>query len=253
MGRQTRVARRHRTSGMAPLLLAFAAGTIALQLGGCAERLDIKPTRLQAFAPWSDTIPEHRLSAGDEIELRFLFNTELNDRVVIGEDGRATVPLLGPVLAEGRTVPEFTAQLKQAYAADLRVPDLDVVIRGYGSARVFIGGEVKAPGVEPMVGRMNVLQGVLLAGGPLPTARLGEVVVIRRNSDNAPMLRTVNLRALIGSARGTEDFPLQAADVVYVPRSDIADFDLFIDQYLNNAIPFTKSINANIGSGGFVR
>lgn len=228
---------------------AVRAAALLVVLAGCtAQHIDIRPTALQDFAPWTDEAPQHRLAAGDEIELRFLFNTELNDRLVIGPDGRVTVPLLGPVLAEGSTVPQFTEALKKAYAPYLRVPDLDVIVRGYGSARVYVGGEVRNPGVEALTGRMNVLQGVLMAGGFLPTAQPGEVVVIRRRADNKPMLRTVNVRALIGRDKPSEDFPLQSADVIYVPRSGVADFDLFIEQYLNEAIPFSKSLNVNFGS-----
>jgi protein involved in polysaccharide export with SLBB domain len=103
------------------------------------------------------------------------------------------------------------------------------------------------------------LQALLLAGGVLPTARLGQVAVIRRNDQNQPMLRLVNMRDLVGNpaalARestepgGADDFPLQANDIVYVARSDIADIDLFVDQYFNQGLPFQKSINANLING----
>ncbi len=65
------------------------------------------------------------------------------------------------------------------------------------------------------------------------------------------MMRTVDLRRIIGDPDSTQDFPLQAADVIYVPRSNIAEFDLFVEQYLNQALPFQKAINANIGNGYF--
>jgi protein involved in polysaccharide export with SLBB domain len=229
-----------------------------LALGGCNERIPLHPSAQTRFAPWTDTAPEHRLAAGDSIELRFLFNTELNDTLTIGPDGRVTVPLLGPVLAQGQTIPAFTAMLKSRYARSLRVPELDVVMRGYGSERIYVGGEVKNPGLIQLTSRVDVLQGLLLAGGVLPTARLGEIAVIRRNDQNQPMLRLVNMRDLVGNPAalmreqtqgGADDFPLQADDVVYVARSDIADVDLFVDQYFNQALPFQKSINANLING----
>ncbi len=226
--------------------------TGATGLGGCAQHVGVVPAHVDGFAPWVDDTPQHRLAAGDEIELKFLFNTELNDKLSVGPDGRMTVPLLGPVSAAGRTIPEFTKDLEKAYASKLRVPDLDVVMRTYGSARIYVGGEVKTPGVLAMNGPIDVLQGVLMAGGFLPSARSDEVVVIRRRADHTPMLRTVDVRHLIGHADATDDFPLQAADVIYVPRSSVAEFDLFIDQYINSALPFTRGLNYNIGNGGIV-
>ncbi len=211
-----------------------------LCLGGCALHTSVVPSHVDGFAPWVDETPQHELAAGDEIELKFLFNTELNDRLTIGPDGRVTVPLLGPVLAAGLTIPQFTAALEKDYAPKLRVPNLDVVMRSYGSARIYVGGEVKAPGVLAMTGPTDVLQGVLLAGGFLPTARSTEVVVIRRRPDHTPMLRTVDVHQLIGHVDPSDDFPLQASDVIYVPKSSIAEFDQFIDQYINQALPFQR-------------
>ena len=101
-------------------------------------------------------------------------------------------------------------------------------------------------------GPTDVLQGVLMAGGFLNTARSGEVVVIRRRPDHVPMVRTVNVRRFAGSADPRDDVLLQASDVIFVPKNDIAEFDLFVDQYLNQALPFSKSFNYNAGSAGTI-
>ena len=236
--------------------LSFATGLLLAGLAflaGCVQHVSIVPTQVSGFAPWSDEVPVHRLTAGDEIELRFLLNPELNDnRLIIGPDGRVTVPLLGAVVAGGQTVAEFRGQLETDYASKLRVADLDVVVRGFNSSRIFVGGEVKTPGVLPLPGQPDVLQGVLQAGGFTNTARMDEVVVIRRRADHVPMLRTVNLNRYAGSANAADDFPLQASDVIFVPKSDIASFDLFVDQYLNQTLPFTKGLNYNLGNGATV-
>ncbi len=238
---------------MRPRLPTVILLASALLLGGCVQHLTIVPTRVAGFAPWSDAVQARRLAAGDEMDLRFLLNPELNDaKLVIGPDGRVTVPLLGPVVAGGLTVADFRTYLERGYATKLRVADLDVVVRGYGSSRIFVGGEVKTPGVLPLLGPTDVLQGVLQAGGFTNAARLDEVVVIRRRADNTPMLRTVNLKRYAGSVSPADDFPLEASDVIYVPKSDIASFDLFVDQFLNQSLPFTKSFNYNLGGGAAI-
>lgn len=227
-----------------PPLPAFLALLALSALCACtAQQIDIRPTPGAQFAAWTDEAPAHRLGPGDEVELRFLLNTELNDRAIIGPDGRATVPLLGPVPAAGLTVERFAAALRRDYAPKLRVPDLDVAVRSFASSRIYVGGEVNNPGVAVLQGRVNALQGVLLAGGMKNTARTGEVVVIRRSPDDKPMLRTVNLKRLIGQGDPSQDFPLAAGDVVFVPRSDIAEADLFVEQYINQLVPFSRNLN----------
>ncbi len=66
------------------------------------------------------------------------------------------------------------------------------------------------------------------------------------------MLRTVNLRRYAGSANPEDDVTLQASDVIFVPKATIAEIDLFVDQYLNQALPFSKSLNYNLGGGATI-
>ena len=231
------------------------AGVIAIAslVAGCSQYTSVVPKHVNGFASWSDEVPARHLAPGDELDLRFLLNPELNDtKLVIGPDGQVTVPLLGSVMAGGLTAPEFRTQLEKAYASKLRVSDLDVVVRTYGSSRIFVGGEVKTPGVLALQGPTDVMQGVLMAGGFLNTARSSEVVVIRRRADNVPMLRTVDLSRYAGSADPRDDLPLQSSDVIFVPKAKIAEFDLFVDQYLNQSIPFSKGLNYNLGNGATI-
>lgn len=218
-------------------------------LGGCALHTEIVPTRVQEFALWTDEAPPHRLASGDEIEVRFLFNSDLNDRLIVGPDGRVVAPLVGPVQAEGLPVSAFRDALALRYTGLLRQAKLDVVVRTYASSRIFVGGEVRQPGVITLPGPVDVLVGVTLAGGLLPTARADEIAVIRRRADRTPMLRTVNLRRYAGQVSAEDDFPLRAGDVVFVPKSGVAEFNQFIDQYLNQALPFQKGLSFNVGGG----
>jgi protein involved in polysaccharide export with SLBB domain len=220
----------------------------ALLLSGCVQQIDVVPTHVAGFVPWTVDHPEHVLGPGDEIDLRFPINSELNERGKIGPEGQVTVPLIGSVEAVGKTAGQLRTELEQRYAPVLRAPVLDVLVVGFGSSRVFVGGEVRSPGVIELTGPTDVLQSVLMAGGILPSGRLSEVVVLRRRADGAPMLRTVDLKTLIGRGSSQEDLELRPGDVVYVPKSGIASFDLFVDQYLNQALPFQKGIYGNIGT-----
>ena len=220
-----------------------------LWLAACVGHTEVVTTRLQEFANWSDAVPTYRLGAGDEVELKFLFNTDLNERLLIGPDGRVAVPIVGSVDAGGQTVEEFREALARAYNGKLRSTQLDVVVRTYGSSRIFVGGEVKSPGVLALTGPIDVLAGVTMAGGLLPTARVDEVVVIRRRRDQKPMLRTLDLRRFSGQVTAEDDFPLRSGDVVFVPKSGVAEFNQFVDQYLNQSLPFQKGLFFNVGSG----
>ena len=68
--------------------------------------------------------------------------------------------------------------LVSAYAPHLRMPELTVTPRSYGSRQVFVGGEVARPGIYEMPANIDAFQAVALAGGFLPSAHRGDVLVL---------------------------------------------------------------------------
>jgi polysaccharide export outer membrane protein len=95
---------------------------------------------------------------------------------------------------------------------------------------------------------MDALQAVSLAGGFLPSARRGEVLVMSR-AEGETQTREVNL-SNDAIRHGLPDAaPLQRYDVVYVPRSRISQVNLFMQQFVRDALPvqfsFYYDLNGN--------
>jgi hypothetical protein len=59
------------------------------------------------------------------------------------------------------------------------------------------------------------------------------------------MMRTVDVAGYV--AGRTPDVPLQAFDVVFVPKSSIAEVNLFIDQFINRVVPFQRGFTYTVG------
>jgi protein involved in polysaccharide export with SLBB domain len=232
---------------MLPLSCRLAAVGLALALAGCTANTLLPPEQPNAvFAPWTAEPAIYQVGIADDLEIKFGFNAEFNDRVIVGPDGRFTMTLIGSVQAAGRTVDDITAELEQRFSRDLRRPRVQVLIRGYGSQRIFVGGEVSNPGSYAMPRPVGILEGILMANGFRDTARTSEVVLIRRRSDNKPMLRTVDLTNFVA---GTEDdIPLTGADIIFVPKSTIAEVDLFVEQFITRVVPFERNFNYTLGS-----
>lgn len=104
---------------------------------------------------------------------------------------------------------------------------------------------------------LSAVEAVVLAGGFSNDARLGQVAVIRRGPKGVPMLRTIDVRAIIQSG-GTCDVPLQAGDILYVPRSSVGEVNLWVSQFIEGVVPFQRSFSYTIGtyrtntSGGII-
>ena len=87
---------------------------------------------------------------------------------------------------------------------------------------------------------------MIVAGGLLDTAKSKQVVVIHRNDDGSIVQRYANLRAY--AHHGLSAGPaLQSQDIVFVPRSSIAEADLWVDQHINKLLPFSRSLNYSLG------
>ncbi len=195
------------------------------------------------YADWTEAEPDYRFFPGDELELVVATAPELNRSVRVGPDGRVSPGLLPAVMAADRSGPELEAELAALYAPVLVRPEVQVALRQAAPMRVYVGGEVRTPGEYEMPGDIDALQAVVKAGGFTPTARRFEVVVIRRGPDGRPMMKTVDLRHAVTNAGGTDAVPLRRFDIVYVPRTRVAEVGLFTQQYFNEALPFTSGFS----------
>lgn len=199
-----------------------------------------------SYADWTDAEPPYRVYPGDELEIAVPSAPELNKTAVIQPDGRIALPLIGPVMVADRTIPEIEASLTQAYGAQLLRPQVMVTIKTAQPLKVFVGGEVEKPGVYDMPGDINALQAIIQAGGFRTTAKRAKVVIIRRGPDGRAMMRTADL--LKGLSRPTDLVPLRRFDIIYVPRSEVAEANLFVQQYFRDLFPVTFGFDYAFGN-----
>lgn len=186
------------------------------------------------YASWRDDDPSYRLYPGDELDVVVPSAPELNKTVTVQPDGRIMVPLLEPQMAAGKSAGELEQSLSAAYSSQLLRPGVEVVVKAQ-PLKVFVGGEVGKPGVYDMPGDIDALRAIVQAGGFVSGAKRSQVVIIRRGHDGRPMMRTVDFDH---PDRGhTTDFvPLRRFDVVFVPRTGLAEVGDFMTQ-VRNALP----------------
>ncbi|MFP4517848.1 MAG: polysaccharide biosynthesis/export family protein [Oceanicaulis sp.] len=218
----------------------------ALWAAGCAGRNaqpsgdGFEPSR---FQPWSDAAPSYRLYPGDTVEVSVHTASELSGVRDVGPDGRINLPLAGAVMVTGMSAPEAARAIAGRYASVLRDPIVEVRPQSFGSQRIIVGGEVGAPGLFEMPSaRIGVLEAVMLAGGPTPRARRRRVVVLRRAESGGVMAREVDLAAALEGGRA-DTIPLQRHDIVFVPRSGIAEVNDFVEQYVRNILPIDAAFS----------
>ena len=233
--------------------LAFLA--LALLLAACGSRTDALSTTAaitpveanpQGFAGWNDAPPDYRFGPGDRIKVQYLMTPEMGEEALVAPDGTIGLRAAGHVAASGRSAVELEQDIARASHRVLNNPIVTVSLNDPAAAAVYIGGQVAHPGAYTMTGRRGPLEGILLAGGFQPEARVDEVVLIRRSPDNRPMLRTIDLKQFLSTGDDAGGVPLFPGDIVFVPRNRISEVDLWIDQFINKFLPFNKAFSYTI-------
>lgn len=234
-----------RESCRAGFFLGMALIAVALIPLGCVTT----PERMPAAGEPSDGWPAPRepkviLQPGDELTVKFSYWPELDEAQKVRPDGKISLQLVGDVGVQGLSPEELRQHLLDVYSDKLKDPEITVIVTSFGSHRVYVGGEVRTPGVLMMTGRMTALEAVMQAGGFLPqTAKMRNVVIVRER-DGKQYARTLDLRRPLEKPE-SDVFYLEPYDVVFVPQTNIDKVDQWVEQYINRIIP--RNIHATFG------
>ena len=109
--------------------LVVSAGLMLGSLAACTPAAP--PLTAEAVPGGVPLTSEHVMAPGDEFELRFPYYSDLNDRVIVGPDGRLSLQLVNTVAVDGLTVAQATKLLNERYAKVLRDPQASVTMRTY--------------------------------------------------------------------------------------------------------------------------
>jgi len=187
----------------------------------------------------------YRVRVGDVLEIVFYGAPELNQNRPVGPDGLVPLVLIGPVQAVGRTLEDLTQDLTERYRREVVQPEITVSVTQFSGMKVYVGGEVNQAGMLPYHGGLTVVQAIMQAGGFRDTARLTQVVLIRKGEGGQPLGGFVDVKKVLKGAHFELDAPLQPSDIVFVPRSSIGNVNLFVRQFVQNNIPIPIVLGFN--------
>lgn len=208
---------------------------------GCASNVPvIRPDESSHIGVISGPERNYYLQPGDQIDVKFFYDPELNETVTIRPDGKISLQLVEEIEATGLTPAELDKIITERYGEELERPEVAVIVRTFGGQKVYVGGEVKSPRTLTLTGDLTVMQSIIDAGGLTKSAKKTEIVVIRRGSDYKPVPYKINLEKLLAGQE--KDIRLQPFDIVYVPKSTISNVNEWIDKYIRLMIPIPISV-----------
>ncbi len=188
------------------------------------------------------------LRRNDKVEIDVLFYPELKSVSLVRSDGMITAPGVGDVLALGRRPTEVAADIEAYYSTILRDPTTTLNVLAFGERRAYVFGEVYRPGALDLRQRMTMSQALAAAGSPKEDAKLATVVLLRRKSETSARAYRLDLRGVLAGESLAADILLQPDDVVYVPRTFVANMERFVEAVFRGLTPvpdmFIRSYDA---------
>lgn len=206
------------------LMLAFGLAACASDGGARSEQANavagnaLPPPDTTTASGAYEGATDYRIGAQDLLDISVFGVQDLDKEVRVNSNGQISLPLIGAVLAGGRTIPELEAELARKYSEGyLQNPQVSVFVKEYASQRITLEGAVSKPGIYPITGKTTLLQAIALAGGlDNKVADLGGIVLMRQVNGKR-MAAVFDLRQV---RRGlVEDPQVYGDDIVVVEQS----------------------------------
>lgn len=234
------------------LKIIFLVTVILPALSACANKYILPDLPPPSEAPnyYQSLIEDnYRIQIADKLTIQSYYDQQLNQNRTVRPDGRISLILIGEVDAVNKTPTALSAEIRKTYAEYLRDPDINVMVNEISPRRMYIGGEVRIPSVQTIQGSLTLMQVITLSGGFKDTANFNQVLLLRHSGDDL-ITHQIDTDKIL-----TNEIPdvfLTENDVIFVPRTNIANLGLFVDQYVNKMVPdflhVTFGLNHQIGT-----
>ncbi len=136
-------------------------------------------------------------------------------------DGQVTFAMVGDIATTGRTISEICTEINKRYSKIMPGLSVDLFLEQHSGSRIYILGQVNEPGRYQIDRPITVIEALAMAGSPLRTAKLNNVVVIRRRNEKMVGMR-VDARSALHLKKNSFFFYLQPNDVIFVPKTTIS-------------------------------
>jgi len=167
-------------------------------------------------------VGNYLIGVDDQLQITVWHNPDLSVSVPVRPDGRITVPLIGDVVAGGKTPDQVSTEIKDKLQSFVRDPQVAVILIALRSneylSRVRVTGAVRNPISIPYRQGMTVLDAVLAAGGTTEFAAPDRTQLFRKGDKGITTPYAVRLEKILKQGDLANNYPVQPGDVITVPQ-----------------------------------
>ena len=140
----------------------------------------------------------------------------LTKTVSVRMDGKISVPLIDEIQAAGLTPLQLKEKLTERLKEFVEAPNVTVIVMEANSFKVYVSGQVKAPGVYRLRSETSLAQLISMVGGFTEWANQSKIIIIRKEDGKEKRI-TVNYKKIIKGEDLGLNLTLKAGDTIIVP------------------------------------
>jgi polysaccharide export outer membrane protein len=169
-------------------------------------------------------IESYRIDVGDQLNINVWKNGELSASGPVRPDGKIAVPLVGDIMAAGKTPEELAAEVEQHLSGYIKDPNVTVILTGLQGqsylSRILVTGAVGSTSYQTYHQGMTVLDAVLQAGGISIYADANRTKLHRRTESGIETY-DIRLKDIMNKGDLRSNVYLVPGDVITVPESPL--------------------------------
>jgi polysaccharide export outer membrane protein len=159
---------------------------------------------------------DYVLGPGDQLDISVWKDEALTRSLAILPDGKISFPLVGELMAAGKTVAQLKKDIEGRLSRFIPDPVLSLEVKQVNSQIIYVIGRVNTPGRFVLNVNVNVLQALAIAGGFNPFADKSKVKIIR-NEGGKTRIIAFDYDLVVKKERLEENIGLKRGDVIVVP------------------------------------
>jgi len=168
-----------------------------------------------AFAP-SGSVPvgpDYVIGPGDEIRINVWGKIEGAWNIVVDRDGNLSLPKIGTIGVTGLTFDQLKDFLKKELSQYYSSFEMNVSMGSLRTIRIYLVGNVKAPGAYTISSISTLVNALCETGGPSKTGTMRDIQVKR----NGNTIVHFDMYDFLLKGDKTGDIRLMPEDVIYIP------------------------------------
>jgi len=189
-------------------------------IAGCAGKPRLPEESLTPTSP-SVLTESYKMAVGDQVQINVWKNPELSIAAPLRPDGKVSMPLIGEVMAVGKTPEQLASDIERKLTAYVKNPNVTVILSSLQGheflSRIRITGAVTENISISYHQGMTVLDAVLAAGSVNLYADSNDTKLHRRTSKGAETY-DIRLKDIMQKGDMTTNIYLLPGDIITVPE-----------------------------------